>query len=87
MEGATGAAMTADREAWQLFRTNGAGEWEKVRSFDRLDDACRCIMQLEAPRSESLDMTLHVRVVGPTETELEFSYKSRGTAYHITNSV
>lgn len=87
MGAGTGAAMTADRETWNLFKTDGAGEWEQVRSFERLDEACRCILELEANSSQSIDLTLNVRPKGAIETELELSYKGRRAAYHITNSM
>lgn len=79
--------MSAEREAWDLFRTDGAGQWEPIRTFERLDEACRCIMQLEACRSESISLTVRVRAKGPTETELEFGYVGRKAEYRITNSI
>lgn len=70
-------------ETWELLRTDSAGEWEPVRTFDRLDDACRCIMEMETQGPRRLALQGVASITDQDATAIELVYEGRGSAYRI----
>lgn len=72
-------------EAWELFKTDAAGQWEPVRVFDRLDDACRCILDVETQLPRRLALQAIVSIIDQDVTTVEFTYEGRSSIYRISN--
>lgn len=77
-------STVGDEEFWELS-TSKRGGWEQVRTFDRLDDACRCIMAMEGQGIQKLTLQTVVSATDPDRTGVELIYDGMRDRYRIKN--
>ncbi len=74
-----------DDEFWELSTTNAWDGWDQVRIFDRLDDACCCIIEMEGVGVRKLDLQTVASVIDPHVTGIVLLHDGKRMRYRIRN--
>lgn len=77
--------MSEPAESWELFRKNGLGILEPVRTYECLADAARAIIDIEAAHLRALTLETTVRLGEGGQVDLAIEYQGRHASYLIKN--
>lgn len=72
-------------EQWELFRADGLGVLELVRSFERLSDATHAIFDMESLHKKTLTLHTTASRSEGAQVDLTIEYQGRHATYLIKN--
>jgi hypothetical protein len=77
--------MSEPAENWELFRKNGLGILEPVRTYECLADAARAIIDIEAAHLRILTLHTTASLGEGGQVDLAIEHQGRHASYLIRN--